>query len=147
MCVCVSAPQQTRSRGPGGSEPKQDADDDTWFPFMNETWAGSEESVWGGVCVCACVLLTCETSDEHSQSHPAPSFWTATYELVTKQNQAGSVRVSEDPLAPRRGFYFFYFMPPPRHFQSAVSSEHSLWPQCYKSVSVLAPEEGHSDGG
>lgn len=48
----------------------------------------------------------------NTQSHSAPSFWTATYELVTKQNQAGSVQVSEDPLAPRRGFYFFYFVRP-----------------------------------
>lgn len=45
----VSLQRQSGSTGPRGAEPKQDADDDTWFPFMNETQVGTEERVGGGV--------------------------------------------------------------------------------------------------
>lgn len=44
--ICGVSPQRlTGSRGPRGTEPKQDVDDDTWFPFMNETQVDTE-SVW-----------------------------------------------------------------------------------------------------
>lgn len=53
---CDASPwRQARSRIPGGTEPMEDEEDDTWFPFMNETQVATEECVAGGLAYCAII--------------------------------------------------------------------------------------------
>lgn len=122
--ICGVSPQRlTESRGPRGTEPKQDVDDDTWFPLMNETQVDTKsvqrEIVWD---------RTVWTSSRSAPHYCAISnflrrdVWTATCELVVKadkqtQLKVRSLRISlfilhkylSDCMCPCAVFFYIYF--------------------------------------
>lgn len=93
--ICGVSPQRlTESRGPRGTEPKQDVDDDTWFPLMNETQVDTKsvrrEIVWDRT------VWTSSRSAPHYcaiSNFPRRDVWTATCELVVKADKQTQLKV------------------------------------------------------